>query len=347
MLDRRIFYISEDSVLDDDLDKFSVEVEVVYPNGSDSPDTEILLDNGVIVTDDGSLRGNDVYGVEYILPKMSPCRIRQVLGILDKTVYKGYTKNTRASVHVHMNMRPLDFEQYILMYSCFSSIDEIIMALHSPPERWCNSFCLPFSLLNKGDIRLNLEGFLSYGGASALSGLKYSAVNMSNLPRLGTLEFRMFSLPDKDEGLVDKISGKILPDLIEIRDNILNNWMLPSEMYEDFSARSFPDILGKILGERIFRDIERLGFNMEDIEETFRTNMKELQPIVWSSLSKYHSRRERLRDRPSEVSLRNIIAGAAAEPDRFQRRIDVPPVVNPRAVRGFETTISTADFDDL
>lgn len=153
---------------------------------------------------DGSLRD---FGIEYIL--RSPLKYEeQIPAALEefKKVKESILKNQRvefkndpvsASCHVHINMLNDTFKtmgNFLALYVLF----ENILVRYSGPNRLSNLFCLP--IVDAEETAKNIKSLLNYVDTKSYRNIwnfnenscKYASLNISSLPRRGSLEVRSF-----------------------------------------------------------------------------------------------------------------------------------------------------------
>jgi len=101
----------------------------------------------------------------------------------------------RTSVHIHMeciDMSPKQLSNFVLLYI---TLEEVLFKF-TAPHRHDNIYCLPFSL--SGGLQANTKALLVHlnnNNKSATKRMlsrwpKYSSMNLSNIPNIGTIEFR-------------------------------------------------------------------------------------------------------------------------------------------------------------
>ena len=222
---------------------------------------------------DGSLRQYKGHPpVEYVLTE--PLNYSTLVTALDYLNYnllktKSFlVTSSRTSVHVHINCQQLTVKQlfnYILLYIIF---EEILIEKFAP-ERAGNLFCLRakdsefyLSMLENAITKHSFQGWKEE--------LRYSACNISSIPKFGSLEFRSL------RGTVD--SGTILnwvcmllnlkqaalsyESPISIVEDFLNLGPLPffRKIFSDPAMRAdlqlIPDLSSKLwVGLRLMRDV--------------------------------------------------------------------------------------------
>lgn len=172
---------------------------------------------------DGSLREVEGHpAVEYVLRQ--PLSIEETRKALEFLYYKlqdnksEVIMSNRCSVHVHFNCQQYTIRQlycFILLYMIF---EEVLIDWASP-ERAGNLFCLR-AKDSEYIIRM-LEFALEHKTLSDWKeDMRYSACNISAIPKFGSLEFRA-------------LKGTIDPELIMLWVNLLNNIRVKAEGYKN------------------------------------------------------------------------------------------------------------------
>jgi hypothetical protein len=189
-----------------------------------------------VTTRDGSLRGE---ALEYILS--TPCTVRElpdlVKGLYDKFIELRTTlePSNRCSTHVHINMTGCKFNElssFIALWSMF----EPMLIEYCGEQRKTNHFCLSaedcadtvdawFQFLNSGS-----QGYFR-------EGLKYSALNVLPILRLGSFEVRTAPLWTDYQKVVSW--GTFL---VALRDYAKEVYQNPQNIGYDLSARSASEI---------------------------------------------------------------------------------------------------------
>jgi hypothetical protein len=153
-----------------------IEVEVENINGIRGPQ------HSWTHTNDGSLRNN---GIEFVSLPTKPEHIETAVShLFDDVIPKTAHFSPRTSVHVHMNVRDLTFNQIfnvVLLYQCF----EDLLYKFAGPERKKSIFCVPIG--NTG-YYTNLKTYCL--ARELISWSKYTGLNLNPLRNYGTIEFR-------------------------------------------------------------------------------------------------------------------------------------------------------------
>lgn len=140
---------------------------------------------------DGSLRNN---GMEFVFHgPLSPDKAVQALRLFAERGGK-YDYSKRTSVHVHVNVRDISSPallRFLVLYLIF----ERVLYARFGAERYASNFCVP---AHTNEALLNLLAQLDHGrvvhqlmrSTAVRTDYKYGGVNLSSLPRFGTVEFR-------------------------------------------------------------------------------------------------------------------------------------------------------------
>lgn len=146
---------------------------------------------------DGSLKTDEAF--EYVLKNpISYAKTDAVLDELKKILdYNSLVYDSeRAGVHVHINMQR-DTVESVIAFACTYYLFEEVLLNFCGEKRSGNLFCLR---LKDAEAPLDyLERFSTTHSLGALSSdkIRYASLNLSALPKYGSLEFRgMRSTPD-------------------------------------------------------------------------------------------------------------------------------------------------------
>lgn len=144
--------------------------------------------------EDGSLRNN---GVEFITPPIRGDLIPHVLNVFfreHKKLKNVLDFSERTSIHIHVDARPLSFEQIRTWVLAYSILEPLLFSVSSP-KRENNIFCVPIGdtmFWGVFDRFLKDDSFFEVFINTYWT--KYSALNLRPLVeennRLGTIEFR-------------------------------------------------------------------------------------------------------------------------------------------------------------
>lgn len=135
------------------------------------------------IVNDGSLRNR---GYEYVSKPLKMKRVELALKELDAILPPTRDFSGRTSVHVHMNVRDITFED-------LKSILLLYIVFERSIYRWIghgrdkNIFCLP--LYDTGYLN-SLDTFLVSPHTAANNWNKYTGLNLAPLSQKGTIEFR-------------------------------------------------------------------------------------------------------------------------------------------------------------
>lgn len=150
---------------------------------------------------DGSLRNN---GMEFITP---PIELQEVEEALDEIYSKvQFTSSERCSTHVHFNVSDMEvnvFRNFLLLCAIY----EPLLLRYCSPVRSQNTFCIPLSksaAAQEAWARLlrDTAFFRRISDESLRSNYKYSAINISRMRDLGTIEFRTLEAASSKENVL-------------------------------------------------------------------------------------------------------------------------------------------------
>lgn len=191
---------------------------------------------------DGSLLHN---GVEYITRRpTSVIGIKKDIAELYSTprFREDYLPSTRTSTHFHVNIQHLTKDQLITVLLAYYSIEPLLFNFVGK-TREDNLFCLPLYSATGGlrAVKMIIED--QYNDLyKSFQKFKYAALNVANVARLGTIEFRhMYGTFDE----------KVLFDWIDIIDNItsiFNHYETPEALWADYQEDR-AKLCAKILGQ--------------------------------------------------------------------------------------------------
>lgn len=142
------------------------------------------------IKDDGSLRNN---GTEFCF--LAPYRGRDIITAIDvlfKHKQDDWDPSIRCGIHVHLDVRNLDFDQLAALATLYTCLESPIF--HFAGEaRKRNHFCLPWNSATEISTSLyQLAHAVEEDVVKAALGRfhKYSALNFESINRFGTVEFR-------------------------------------------------------------------------------------------------------------------------------------------------------------
>lgn len=154
---------------------------------------------------DGSLRNN---GLEFITPPLAGKGIDDSINEMWDKMPDGWSFSQRTSVHVHVNARDLTWQQLKMWLLTYCVVEEVMFDFASP-DRAKGIFCVP--LLDTSYPDYLISKLVTNTHRAQQGWEKYSAVNLSRLGDLGTVEFRhMPGTRDKEKIL---LWVKMLDDL--------------------------------------------------------------------------------------------------------------------------------------
>jgi hypothetical protein len=261
-----------------------VEIEV---EGENLP---AVFENGWKTEDDGSLRG----GLEYVFE--GPCSLPEVknrLVYLKKRFkdYKAAPKfSFRTSVHVHLNVQQLTYNQLLNVIYTYLLIEEPLMNLCGE-ERKGNRFCLR---LADAEGMLDSLNKLFGGDEKSLqriqnNKMRYAAINIEALGKYGSLEFRAM------KGNMD--TDKIVMwcnSLLRVRE-FASKFANPTEIYNTYIKEDAKQFFSSVLGDcaasfeypELVHDIQR-NFSLSiDLPFAFAKKKEakvdnDFQPAKWA-----------------------------------------------------------------
>ncbi len=232
--------------------KFGVEVEV---EGKNLP----MAVAGFSLKQDGSLRGESG---EYIFNKAST--MTESLALLKKLEIamkdSELDMSFRTSVHVHVNVLEFDKMQ-LVTFLYLSFLFENALVNFSGENRVGNRFCLRSSdsyyKVDEMEYLIQQEGFRVMDNNK----VKYSAINLACLRRLGTIEFR---------SMRGTISYKVLSKWLSILKKLFDKsrtFKTPLEVVQKLKELG-PVAFGVWVFEDDFKDLNYPGFD-EDVRQAF------------------------------------------------------------------------------
>lgn len=227
--------------------------------------------------DDGSLRGHfPDTRCEYILKK--PIKVDEVgmaLNMLKKdldTAGAVLDFSYRCSVHVHVNVQQMQYQQLLAMIYAYYLLEEPFMT-YCGKARKGNNFCL--RLADAEGILDTLTRLFSHPGNLKnvqLDGNRYAAMNFESMYKYGSLEFR---------GMEGNLNVKRIETwckaLVKLRE-----WAIkqdtPKAVYELYMRLGpigfLEDVLDELVGEfqyaRCIKDIQRSFSISIDLPFSFR-----------------------------------------------------------------------------
>lgn len=225
---------------------------------------------------DGSLRGAYPEScAEFVLKKPIPHdKVGDaVQSLIDSQPGATFEFSFRTSVHIHVNVQPLQYEQLLNMMYTYLLLEEPLTT-YCGRERKGNRFCLR---LADAEGMMDTLGQLFNGTGKEIGyiegdAIRYSAMNIAALPKYGSLEFRAM------RGNMDKeVITTWCKALYAIREYAKgkNN---PMEIYEEFRKDPPSVFLKNVLGDvapaflypRVIRDVQRSFSLALDLPFQFR-----------------------------------------------------------------------------
>lgn len=170
--------------------------------------------------------------------------------------------NARTSIHIHMDVMDLDREElirFVLLYCAF----ELILFRQCDATRQNNPYCLPIYMSENSKTTLaSLFSHLAEkDGRSSRYVLqhwvKYNAMNLNNIPGIGTVEFRQL------HGTIDK---DVVMDWIRILMSIKKYAKESMESYNDF-----PEVVSGFIPHEYLENI----FSPELVAKLYNHNTAE------------------------------------------------------------------------
>lgn len=196
---------------------------------------------------DGSLRGRYPNTcAEFILARPIPVGAVEAAIINLKEELKGaeFDFSYRTSVHTHVNVQHLEFQQLLAMLYTYYLLEEPLMTF-AGKKRKGNNFCLR---LQDAEGVLNVVTKLFEFGEQGTMYVKpdqvrYSAMNIEALRKYGSVEFRGM------EGNIDeKRIQKLCTALVRIREYGVKQ-DTPEAVYERFSELGSIPFMQEVLGD--------------------------------------------------------------------------------------------------
>ncbi len=245
-----------------------IEVEVECQNSYPRP-TRMYWS----LVDDGSLRG---YSGEYVLKK--PCTRGQVNKILNH-LRGAFIKDDiqvkdsfRAGVHVHINCQEMTLEQVRTFCTLYYLFENLLLE-YCGKDRSGNLFCLGAK---------NADYVLDFITSAFLGGdikdfnadiIRYTALNLSSLPKYGSVEFRALGTHPTLEGLETWVGLLLaLKDYSLSLDNSIN-------VIEQFSH------LGALaLTETVFGELAPLLSDQPDFNQNILAGMWTAQDLAFNAM---------------------------------------------------------------
>lgn len=221
---------------------------------------------------DGSLKSGSPYEFTFVQGLMGNqivCALRELQPLL-KEAGAQFPLNT--SVHVHVDVGDMDRDE-LRKFMYLSVVTESALIQYSG-ARWNNNFCIPWFAVD-GSLLEQLGFFADMKTDSLSVNTKYTSINFSTVPSLGTVEFRMmggtgdmervlewinillqlknFALNDPEKGgnfdprdRLDYLTnrGDVVAFLSRIWDRSVVRRMMHERLHQDMVASSFAARVG-------------------------------------------------------------------------------------------------------
>lgn len=256
--------------------EYGMEIEV---EGHYLP--EALNDKRWRAERDGSLRGESM---EYILAKpLNKDDVRPALESLAEELSNSKLDfSFRTSVHVHMNVQNLTYDQYLALLYTYILLEEPLISFCGK-ERKGNRFCL--RLQDAEGILDTFDQLFRYGDRMLFNiivdQVRYAAINVGATMQYGSLEFR---------GMRGNLDVDLLSKWVEILDRMkqfsikMGN---PSSVYEMYADTSPDGFLEAVLGDladdvrypRLAREVARSFSLSLDLPYAYKAYVKEQEEL--------------------------------------------------------------------
>jgi hypothetical protein len=171
--------------------KYGLEIEAEFNAPIDAAGDRAFYSNWTI-HNDGSLRG---FGYEFVSPGPQTMeQIRKDVRTLLNSPYvqAHYSPSHRTSTHVHYNVQHHTLEEVLKILLVYF-ICEIALTKHCGKQREGNLFCLRLCDAEKVMEALRLIVDCKFNTlVRSFDNYKYAALNVANIGKLGSIEFRQF-----------------------------------------------------------------------------------------------------------------------------------------------------------
>lgn len=263
---------------------FDVGVEVEM-EGAVEPLSHVLNDNKWWISKtDSSLRD----GIEYVLHR--PVKLSEFPECVDE-LSRGFAlmkpkTSIRTSTHVHVNvLNKKIFEVYQAAF--FYYLIEELLVLSQPKERIGNLFCLRMSdaTVVSWTLEKSLKNRKYFRAFANEDYYKYSALNLSTVSMLGTLEFRMFQamMPDQLTKWVNLCYEIVQNGSVHHPTSML-------DMYDDFPVKKFLGLMlpesswfYKDKSEEYLNQCLRINYDrLRDLSRTFGKQTYQVPKHMWN-----------------------------------------------------------------
>jgi hypothetical protein len=242
------------------------------------------------VTRDGSLRGE---AYEYVFKdpvtrELTPKAISELYAVLNKCKIED---SGRAGVHVHVNIRDLDYQElfsFILLYVVF---EEVLIDMCGE-DRKGNLFCLRVDDAEYLLVKIR-DLFMTMDFSQVNDRIRYSGINLTAIRKYGSLEFRSLPSPVSEEllNLWIQLLLKIKDKAKEFKDPRLIVTGVSEYGGRDFAASVFGELLESIPCTDWNRSVIR--------------GMRKIQPLVpsinFELIQKFESRQRAIPEKKAKV----------------------------------------------
>lgn len=216
---------------------------------------------------DGSLKSGSPYEFTFVQGLMGGQIVSALneLGPLLKEAKAEFPLNT--SVHVHVDVGDMDREE-LRKFMYLSVVTESALIQYSG-ARWNNNFCIPWFAVD-GSLLEQLGFFADMRTESLSSNTKYTSINFSTVPKLGTVEFRMMEGTGDMDRVLDWINI-----ILQLKNYALNDpekggnfdprerldYLTDNRDVITFLNRIWPrHVVRKMLHERLHQDMVASSF---------------------------------------------------------------------------------------
>lgn len=244
-----------------------IEIEV---EGEDLPNNRNLFNTIWFQHEDGSLRGEE--SAEYVLQRpVMVSEVRDVIEVLNKKFASKKSVNYnsyRAGTHIHVNVQHLTVKQ-LVNYLTLSLIFENVLVEWCGPTRVGNHFCLRTCDAEYG---LNyIKGAIKDGYIEGFhdDSIRYSAINVSSIPKHGSLEFRSLDSTISVDRIVTWVEV-----LVKIREEA-KSYNNPLEIIKGISHDGYENFMRKVFGEHYN------AFVVDDLGRKLRQGVVHAQEIAY------------------------------------------------------------------
>lgn len=220
---------------------------------------------------DGSLSEN---GCEFVLNK--PIKFTSVRPIVEE-LYESFEKanitpGVRAGIHIHINVRELTPVQLVNYICAYISLEEIIFNWFDKSRKG-NHFCLRAS--DSGHLLEQIYNAVktddTYIFREENTDIRYAGVNLTSIPKYGSIEFR---------GMESTLSYEKLIVWVRALENILTyslEYKDPVKMFSSISEYEFDSFARNALGD-VYKQFSYEKNWLKDL----KTGIRNAQDIAFS-----------------------------------------------------------------